>query len=88
MSNTLLADDGSTLPTEPSQLTERRREYSDRLSNAEVAMDEEVLQEISPFPLRYELDDPPTMEEVRIAIQKTRANKSPRPDGIPAETYK
>ena len=64
------------------------RENSDRLLNAEVTVDEEALQEISPFSLRFELDDPPTMEEVRIAVWKTKANESPSPDGIPTEIYK
>ena len=88
MSNTLLPNDGSAVLTEPSKLIERWREYFSELLNAEASTEEDVLHSIAPFPPQQELEDTPTLEEVKLAITKTKMNKSPGVDGIPAEIYK
>ena len=88
MSNTLLADDGRTAITEPSKLVGRWQDYFHTLLNDVTDTEEGILDSIAPFPQQQELDQVPTMEELRLAIAKTKMNKSPGNDGIPAEIYK
>ena len=88
MSNTLLSRDSSTVITEPSQLVERWGDYFNTLLNAVTDTEEDILQSITPFPQHQELEQVPTVEEVREAITKTKMNKAPGNDGIPAEVYK
>ena len=88
ISNAILSDDGSEVITEPSQLIGRWREYFNGLLNAVATTDEDILRNIQPFPAQRDLDAAPTLEEVEIAIRKTKMGKSPGIDGIPPEVYK
>ena len=88
VSSTLLAVDGTTTITEPDQITGRWKEYFSGLLNAESTTDDSVLWNIEPFQEQTHLSNPPTMEDLRMAINKTKNNKSPGVDGIPAEIYK
>ena len=88
MCNTLLAEDGRTTLTEPDQLITRWKDYFDNLLNVEAITDDAILRRINAMPEQSHLNDPPTIEEVKIAIDKTKVNKSPGIDGIPAEVYK
>ena len=88
ISNAILSDDGTEVITEPSQLIGRWREYFNGLLNAVATTDEDILRNIQPFPAQRDLDAAPTLEEVEIAIRKTKMGKSPGIDGIPPEVYK
>ena len=88
MTNTLLSEDGNTTLTQPKHLIQRWREYFGTLLNVESNTDEEILSHIIILPQQMDLNDPPTLGEIKEAIDKTKMNKSPGIDGIPAEIYK
>ena len=88
MSDTLIAHDGSSQITEPKQIVARWKEYFERLLNVEAETDESVISELPPYPEQTHMSEPPTIEEVRCAIKRSKSNKSPGIDGIPAEIYK
>ena len=56
------------------------------LLKAESSTDDSVPQNITPFREQTHLTAAPTLEDVQMAINKTKNNKSPGSDGIPAET--
>ena len=87
-SSTLLSNDGTSVITEPSKLVDRWKEYFSTLLNAITDTDEIILNRITPYPQRQELDHAPSIDEIKAAINKTKMNKSPGSDGIPAEIYK
>lgn len=88
MTNILLTADGSTTLSQPEAQIDRWREHFETLLNVEASTDDGILSQIEALPLRTQLDAPPTIEEVEIAIEKTKSNKAPGIDGIPAEVYK
>ena len=87
MNNKLLSSDTSEIIAEPLQLVSRWKNYFHGLLNDEAYTNKEVLRTIETFPPRPELEEPPTMHEVEIAINKIKLNKSTGADDIPAEVY-
>ena len=51
------------------------------------ALQESSLAKIPKADVKFELDDPPTHEEIRKATMQLKVGKSPGIDGIPAEVY-
>ena len=88
MSDTLLAADGSSQITEPKGIIGRWKDYFVELLNVEATVDDSVLNELPPYPVHSHMDVSPSIEEVKLAIEKSKCNKSPGIDGIPAEIYK
>ncbi|KAK2573141.1 RNA-directed DNA polymerase from mobile element jockey [Acropora cervicornis] len=43
---------------------------------------------IQQLPVKHELDEPPSFDEVQTAVRKTNSHKAPGIDGLPAEVYK
>jgi hypothetical protein len=52
------------------------------------AFDPTILQEIDPCPFNTTLDTPPTLSEIKAALQKMQYKKSPGKNEIPTEAFK
>ena len=63
-------------------------EYYSNLLNNSNPTDETILEELPQFPTVHEMDVPPTLEEVKKAIESLKNGKTPGPDGIPGEIFK
>ena len=80
--------DGNTLFKDSQQITNRWAEHFSSLLNLANPSTPETLDVIPNLPLLNHLDEPPQLPEILAAIQGLKNNKSPGPDGIPAECYK
>ena len=76
----LLTDDGAVM--------DRWREHFQELFNRPSLADPDVVTRIPQHPVVNEMDDPPTVDEIRKAITHLRSGKAPGQDGIPPEIYK
>ena len=47
-----------------------------------------MLEELPQLPPVLELDDLPTLQDVKTAVESLKCGKAPGPDGIPAEVFK
>lgn len=80
--------DGSTLIKDQKQVVDRWAEHFQALLNQPATPDLAVLEELPCYPTIEELDLPPTFSEVLVAVRSLKNNKTPGPDGIPAEILK
>ncbi|XP_061884956.1 uncharacterized protein LOC133635724 [Entelurus aequoreus] len=80
--------DGSTLIKDQKQVVDRWAEHFQTLLNQPATPDLAVLDELPSYQTIEELDLPPTFSEVLAAIRSLKNNKTPGPDGIPAEILK
>ena len=80
--------DGSTLLKDQKQVVDRWAEHFQTLLNQPASPDLAVLEELPSYPTIEELDLPPTFSEVLAAVKALKNNKTPGPDGIPAEILK
>lgn len=83
-----MSADGRTLIKDQEGLLERWNEYFSSLLNRPSAVDRAALNLIPQRPLREDLDNPPTLEEIMRAIRRTSSGKASGRDNIPAEIYK
>lgn len=80
--------DGHVLFKDKQQILERWAEHFDSLLNKINPSDPLVLNALPDLPPSPFLDDPPMFSEALTAIRSLKNNKSPGPDGIPAEILK
>lgn len=80
--------DRTTLHINRNQILERWQEHYCDLLNSQNPCEPAQLDSIADRPTVRELEDPPTYEEVSIATQKLKNNKSPGIDGVPGEVIK
>ena len=73
--------DGNTMLTS-------KPDYYATLINRPSEIDDQILESIQQCPIRDELDEIPTKQEIGQAIESTANNKAAGLDGIPAEVYK
>ena len=62
--------------------------HFERVFNNHRPVDPTILDEIPQRPILHELDSPITFDEVNVAINKLKNDKSPGLNGIPPEAYK
>ena len=67
---------------------DRWREHFQELLNRPSCADPDVVTKIPQRPVVHEMDNPPTVDEIRKAIAHLRSGKAPGQDGIPPEIYK
>ena len=77
--------DGQTLHRNKTDIIARWAEHFDALLNVETPTDHSCLDDLPTLPCLTELDNPPTFEEVNLAIEGLKPRKSPGPDGVPSE---
>ena len=83
-----IKDTDGTLLKDNDKILKRWAEYYSSLLNSSNPTDQSILEELPQLPTVYEMDVPPTLEEVKRAIDSLKNGKAPGPDGIPAEIYK
>jgi exonuclease III len=80
--------DGANLIKDRQQILERWGEHFSILLNKKNPTNPEILESIPTLPSIPALDAPPTFHEFSMALVGMKNNKSPGPDGIPAEVLK
>jgi len=83
----LRTSDGSTLLTDKEAIMQRWSEHFESLFSDKRTVQESSLEKIPQVETKWELDDPPTLEEISKATTQLNPGKSPGIDGIPAEVY-
>ena len=76
------------LLTDNEAINKRWSEHFEQLLNRPSSVDPSAIEDIATRPLRLELDELPTQEEVVKAISELQCGKSAGPDGIPPEVFK
>ena len=84
----LRSADGSTLLTDKKDILNRWAEHYGNLFGDTCSVDDISLESIQQLPVKWELDVPPSLDEVRSAVKKLKVHKAPGIDGLPAEVYK
>ena len=84
----LLSADGSSLLTDRTQILERWAEHFSSVLNRPSSINDEAIARLPEMETNHELDQPPTEQEVRKAINQMSSGKAPGQDAIPAEIYK
>ncbi|KAK4326942.1 hypothetical protein Pmani_002546 [Petrolisthes manimaculis] len=80
--------DGNNLLTDKEYILRRWAEHFGNLFADKRQVQEGSISRIPQHAERVELDEPPTQEEVKVAIAKLKCHKAPGVDGLPAEVYK
>ena len=80
--------DGETLITDKEGTLKRWAEYFAGLLNGGNDFDPTLLEEIPDVPIFWEMDVPPTRQEIQSAIAGLKNNKAVGPDSLPAEVLK
>ena len=83
----LHSSDGSTLLTGKETILQRWSEHFEGLFSDQLTVQESSLAKIPQMDVKLELDDLPSLEEIRKATMQLKVGKSPGIDGIPAEVY-
>ena len=83
----LCSSDGSTLLTDKDDIIHRWSEHFSSLFSDKRKVEESSMLRIPQAEEKTELDDLPTLEEVKKAVRQMNPGKSPGIDGIPAEVY-
>ena len=84
----LRSADGSTLLTDKKDILNRWAEHYGTLFSDTRSVEDASLDSIQQLPVKHELDEPPSFDEVQTAVRKTNSHKAPGIDGLPAEVYK
>ena len=74
--------------TDRAKQMERWAEHYQELYSRETTVTDRAIENTESLPVMEELDTPPTVEELSIAINSLANNKAPGKDGIPAEIIK
>ena len=83
-----IRDRDGTLLKDSEKILKRWAEYYSELLNSSHPVDESAVEELPELPPVLELDDLPTLQEVKTAVESLKCGKAPGPDGIPAEVFK
>ncbi|KAK4325656.1 hypothetical protein Pmani_003749 [Petrolisthes manimaculis] len=81
----LHSSDGNNLLTDKESILRCWAEHFGNLFADKRQVQEESIRRIPQHAERVELDEPPTQEEVKVAIAKLKCHKAPGVDGLPAE---
>ncbi|KAI8516668.1 hypothetical protein Bbelb_052490 [Branchiostoma belcheri] len=84
----LKSEDGSILHKDEASIKARWKEHFEKLLNRESTVNQSTILLIPVYPLKKELAEPPSLQEVEKAIKQMNNNKASGPDSIPAEVYK
>ena len=84
----LLTADGTTLLKDKASIADRWREHFANLLNRPSTVSNAALDVIPQRPIQDELNQLPTIDEVKKAIKQTSSRKAAGMDSIPAELYK
>ena len=79
---------GSTLLTDKKDILNRWAEHYGTLFGDARSVEDASIDSIGLQPVKYELDEPPSQEEVETAVKKMKVHKAPGIDGLLAEVYK
>ena len=74
--------------TEPNKQMERWAEHYSELYSKETIVSDSAVKSTTQMPIMDELDTPPTIEELKKAIESLSCDKAPGNDGIPPEIIK
>ena len=74
--------------TDRAKHMERWAEHYQELYSRETTVTDRAIENTPSLPVMEELDTPPTVEELRKAIDSIANNKAPGKDGIPNEIIK
>ena len=77
--------DGQTLIRDKDGILKRWAEHFNQLLNHHTTSDQHVLNEIPLLPTQEHMDLPPTLLEVREAVEGLKPRKAPGPDMVPSE---
>ena len=77
--------DGQTLITDKASILNRWIEHFQTLFSGDRTVDDSVIQPIPQQPMKEELDEAPTLEEVIKATDQLKGGKAAGVDGIPPE---
>lgn len=83
----LLSADRTTLHTDKESIMTRWAEHFGALFSDQHKMADSSIEKIPVVEPKHELDEPPTVEEIKTAIRQIKPGKSPGSEGIPAEIY-
>ena len=78
----LRTHNGTTLLKDDAAIKQRWKEYFEALLNRESVLSHATVESIPQHPVQVSLADLPTFEEVSHAINQTKNNMAPGPDGI------
>ena len=84
----LRSADGHVLLTDKTSILSRWSEHFQTLFSAERVVQDSAILHIPQLPIREELDEPPSMEELTKAIEQLKSHKAAGVDGIPPEIWK
>ena len=84
----LRSTDGQALLTDKASILNRWAEHFQTLFSADRSVDEPAIQQIPQQPVKEELDEAPTLEEVIKATNQLKCGKAAGVDGIPPEIWK
>ena len=83
----LLSADRTTLHTDKESIMTRWAEHFGGLFSDQCKVADSSIEKIPVVEPKHELDEPPTVEEIKTAIRQMKPGKSPGSEGIPAEIY-
>ncbi|CAI9725456.1 Hypothetical predicted protein [Octopus vulgaris] len=83
--STLRSSDGQALLTDIASILNRWSEYFQALFSAVRVVQEKAILHIQQQPVSMELDEPPALEETRLAIGWLKSRKTAGVDDIPSE---
>ena len=84
----LRSTDGQALLTDKASILNRWAEHFQTLFSADRSVNESAIQQIPQQPVKEELDEAPTLEEVIKATSQLKCGKAAGVDGIPPEIWK